>query len=136
MNKILASGISELQAYLKISEGKTIIEEESSDVDTSDDDLEVNNAAVLSNFKAALTSNSKRDSTLQKSLEKNKVKSKNIFGREPVYICATFTDWVPVELKSRFEIKAEQEHKDDLEKWLDSQKGPDGVARSEVLEEN
>ena len=52
---------------------------------------------------------------------KNKVpKVKSIFGRKQVFICASFNDWIPIELKSTHEIKLENEKGNELEEWIKS----------------
>ena len=49
----------------------------------------------------------------------NKIpKVRSVFGRKQVFICASFNDWIPIELKSTHEIKLEQEKGNELEPWI------------------
>ena len=68
---------------------------------------------------------------------KNKVpKVKSIFGRKQVFICASFNDWIPIELKSTHEIKLENEKGNELEAWIKSKEGDLSELKSANDEEN
>ena len=58
---------------------------------------------------------SKKDEKLDKLLSKNghayketKHNLRNVFGRKQIFIVASYNDWIPVEMKSIFEIKMEK----------------------------
>ena len=72
---------------------------------------------------------------LQKT--KNKVpKIMSIWGRKQVYICASFNDWIPIELKSLHEIRLEAEKGNELGDWIKSMGDDPSELKSEDDEEN
>lgn len=60
---------------------------------------------------------------LEKAMKNKVPKVKSIFGRKQVFICASFNDWIPIELKSTHEIKLENEKSNELEAWIKSKDG-------------
>jgi hypothetical protein len=60
---------------------------------------------------------------LEKAMKNKVPKVKSIFGRKQVFICASFNDWIPIELKSTHEIKLENEKGNELEEWIKSKDG-------------
>lgn len=60
---------------------------------------------------------------LEKAMKNKVPKVKSIFGRKQVFICASFNDWIPIELKSTHEIKLESEKGNELEEWIKSKDG-------------
>lgn len=56
---------------------------------------------------------------LQKFLDQNRPKNHiSIFGRDSVYIVASFNDWQPIELKTIWEIKKTKSEGLEIEKWI------------------
>ena len=55
---------------------------------------------------------------LQKLLEKNAPRTRSVFQRRQVHICASFNDWVPAELKTGHELKLERKKGEQLQAYL------------------
>ena len=55
-------------------------------------------------------------------MRKNVPKKRSMFGRKQVFMCASFNDWVPVEMKSLHEVKTEREKGDKLKEFLKQSK--------------
>ena len=63
----------------------------------------------------------KKDERLEAILKKNGHAYKernealrNVFGRKQIFMVASFNDWIPVEMKTLFEIKMEKKEGDNL----------------------
>ena len=50
-------------------------------------------------------------------LDKLELELKNIFGRDNIYLVASFNDWIPTELRTTYEIKSMRKQ-EDIEKFL------------------
>ena len=109
-----------------IEEEVPVNSDESSSLETSDDDFEEDTTGVMSQFhkkivtklKARTKEEKKEAMKLQKLLDKNVPKTVSHFKRKQVFICASFNDWVPVELKTTHEIKLERQKGDQLQNYL------------------
>lgn len=53
--------------------------------------------------------------------EKNEA-LRNVFGRKQIFMIASFNDWIPVELKTLFEIKMEKKEGDNLLNFIQQNK--------------
>lgn len=58
---------------------------------------------------------------LQKLLEKNAPRTRSLFQRRQVHICASFNDWVPQELKTLHELKLERKKGNGLLGYLEQE---------------
>jgi len=86
--------------------------DEAVSLDTSDDDFSLDEGLVgkvgkrIERNQGTKTAGRELEITqMQKSLEKNSPRKRSIFGRKLIYMCASFNDWVPVEMKSLYELK-------------------------------
>lgn len=112
-----------------MEEEERVDSDEASSVITSDDEFQVDDLVVMRELDEhmAVKEKNKLDDPEIQQLEKamkNKVpKVKSIFGRKQVFICASFNDWIPIELKSTHEIRLESEKGNELEAWIKSKDG-------------
>lgn len=54
-------------------------------------------------------------------LEKNVPRTRSVFKRKQVHICASFNDWVPQELKTIHELKLERKKGEELAEYIESE---------------
>ena len=54
-------------------------------------------------------------------LEKNAPRTRSLFQRRQVHICASFNDWVPLELKTQHELKLERKKGTELVEYLEQE---------------
>lgn len=107
-----------------MEEPESLQSEDSSSVRTSDDEFEVDTEGVFDlvrsklNQKKAEHDGELRRSQVQSSLAKNVPHPRNPFGRKHVYMCASFNDWIPSEMKSMHEIRLEKAKGDKLEEYI------------------
>ena len=90
--------------------------DEETSVHTSVDQFSVDDDEVITEVRHHYDNNPVvKDEKLEKLLSKNghaykenNVKLRNAFGRKQVFIVASYNDWIPVEMKTIFEIKMEK----------------------------
>jgi len=96
-------------------------------LDTSDDDFTVDDEDVIFRMGQLLDrkladlpkmEKDERSNALQQTLKKNIAKKRSIFGRKQIYMCASFNDWIPVEMKSLHELKLEREKGPQLKDYI------------------
>ena len=83
------------------------------DMETSDDEFNIDNEGVIDGYNAKVKELAEnkdevqklRDQTMEQLLEKNVNKHLNLFGRKQIYVCASFNEWMPVEMQTTMEIK-------------------------------
>ena len=95
-------------------------------LDTSDDDFKVDDEDVIFRMGQLLDRKladrphigKDQSNVLQQSLQKNIAKKRSFFGRKQIYMCASFNDWIPVEMKSLHELKLEREKGSQLKDYI------------------
>jgi hypothetical protein len=105
----------------------SIDSDDEASVRTSDDEFKVDDEGVKEQYTEKVTAldrdrpeaEKKRIEKLEGLLAKNdNSATKDVFGRERIFLVASFNDWQPVELKTVFHIKAQRKHGVDFEEWV------------------
>lgn len=81
--------------FIDVSEKHTIRSSEIQSIKTSEDEFQLDTDLVVQQFQKSVTSKFGVP-----AVEPRGPLTKNVFGRKQVFICSSFNDWVPQEMKS------------------------------------
>ena len=100
-------------------------------VQTSEDEFEVDDEGVKDQYtKKVMDMDQNRSEKEKKQIQKleallaknDNSATKDIFGRDRIFLVASFNDWQPVELKTIFHIKSRRKQGADFEDWFHATK--------------
>jgi len=99
-------------------------------VQTSDDEFRVDDLVLLQYNKRQTekqeeisAEEKQRDQKLEEALSRTRYATKSAFGRKQVFLCCSANDWIPIEMKTAFEMKLERAKGEDLPSFLERNKG-------------
>lgn len=126
-----------------VEEEVSVHSSEEIEMETSDDEFSTDNEGVIEGYNAKIKEMEEnkppeqklRDDMLQQLLDKNVNKHLNLFGRKQIYVCASFNEWMPIEMQTTAEIKQRKDKHEDTLKEMDPKKLAK-LAKSKKKEEN